>query len=101
MAKPNALQRMIEVMERRVEDPEKDPLYRIYQKMDLMGFRNGMPVLQAGLPAHLFRENTIRIQSLHDGHTVTTTMAALVSTAVQAALEALSELIEEKPEDGQ
>ena len=86
------------ILEDRPLNPEEDALYRIYQKMDMMGFRNGNPVIQAGLAPFLFRDQVIRIQNVTDGHLVTCTMSNLVSVAVQSTLEVLGEIRVERAE---
>ena len=88
----NLYKEAAKILEERPVNPEEDALYRIYQKMDMMGFRNGNPVIQAGLAPFLFRDQVIRIQNVTDGHVVTCTMSNLVSVAVQSTLEVLGEM---------
>ena len=92
------LQDCAKILEDRPLNPEEDALYRIYQKMDMMGFRNGNPVIQAGLAPFLFRDQVIRIQNVTDGHIITCTMSNLVSVAVQSTLEVLGEMRVERAE---
>lgn len=86
------------ILEERPVDPTQDALYRIYQKMDMMGFKNGNPVIQAGLAPYHFRDQVIRIQNVTDGHVTTCTMSNLVSVAVQSTLEVLGEIRVERAE---
>lgn len=97
-ASRNLLKECAKILEDRPLNPEEDALYRIYQRMDMMGFRNGNPVIQAGLAPFLFRDQVVRIQNVTDGHIVTCTMSNLVSVAVQATLEVLGEIRVERAE---
>lgn len=97
-AAKNLLKEAAKLLDERSVDPMEDALFRIYQKIDIMGFRNGSPVIQAGLTPYLFRDQVVRIQNVTDGHVITCTMSNLVSVAVQATLEVLGDMRVERAE---
>ena len=88
MAKAQAARDMFkelnEIFEEYAGDAESHPLFLIYRQIDKLGFAQGVPVLQAGLPSYGFDNVILKISS-QNVHTISTTMGNLIRTISKAA----------------